>query len=394
MLERHMKITHASTLSDTALIAELSRLAGRERAAIVALIIHLAEFDARRLYAGAGYSSSFRYCTGVLLLSEDVAFNRIEVARAARDHPLVLDMLLSGALSPTTAHLLARRLTAQNRDELLAAAAGKSRQQVEELLARRFPQPDVPSVIRPLSAAASQPLDRSEIPPATMHLPLGLPVADSSPERPREAASLGFTAAPRPLVRPLAADRYEIRFTASADTRDYLRRAQDLLGHAIPSGDLDQVFNRALRLLVHDLERKKFAATDRPRRSRGQSEDSRNMPANVKRGVRKRDGDRCAWVASNGRRCGERRFLEFHHDDPYGVGGKPTVDRVRLLCRTHNGYEAELFYGPGRRYGGADVAGEAFVRYGSLTSTPPVLGRVNEAIVRHFERRTTGAGHG
>jgi hypothetical protein len=185
----------------------------------------------------------------------------------------------------------------------------------------------------------------------------------------------------------------KIRFTASADTRDCLRRAQDLLGHAIPSGKLDQVFNRALRLLVQDLERKKFAATDRPQRSRGQSEDSRNIPANVKRSARKRDGDVCAWVAPNGRRCGERRFLEFHHDDPYGVGGKPIVDRVRLLCRTHNRHEAELFYGPGRRYGGADVAGEAFVGY-SLPSTPPVPGRVNESIVRHLPRRVTGAGHG
>ncbi len=132
-------------------------------------------------------------------------------------------------------------------------------------------------------------------------------------------------------MRPLAADRYEVRFTASAETRDYPRRAQDLLGHAIPGGDLDQVFNRALRLLVGELERKKFAATERPRRSRGQSADSRNIPASVKRAVRKRDGEGCAWVSPNGRRCGERRFLEFHHDDPWGVGGQPTIDRVRLL---------------------------------------------------------------
>ncbi len=68
-------------------------------AATVALIVHLAEFDARRLYAGAGYSSTFRYCLEVLHLSEDAAFNRIEVAPAARDHPLMLEMLLSGALS-------------------------------------------------------------------------------------------------------------------------------------------------------------------------------------------------------------------------------------------------------------------------------------------------------
>jgi hypothetical protein len=280
-----MKITHASTLSDSALITELSRLAGRERAATVTLIVQLAEFDARRLHAGAGYSSTFRYCLDVLHLSEDATFK------------------VSSSLDTT-------------RKEGVAG-----------------------------------------LPEVTAG---GAPGADS----PRAAGPPGAASESRSLVRPLAADRYEVRSTASTETRDYLRRAQDLLGHAIPSGDLDQVFNRALRLLVGDLERKKFAATERARRSRGQSVDSRNMPARVKRAVRQRDGDGCAWVAPNGRRCGERRFLEFHHDDPWGVGGQPTIDRVRLLCRTHNAHEAELFYGPGRRWS---------------IRTPPVPGRVNES---------------
>ena len=178
-----MKVTHASTLSDSALIEELSRLAGRERAATVALIVHLAEFDARRLYAGAGYSSTFRYCIEVLRLSEDAAFNRIEVARMARDHPVVLEMLLSGALSPTTARLLARRLTAQNQRELLAAASGKSKQEVEELVARRFPQPDVPSSIRPLPAPPSMGANGREVPAAGPEAPApDAPGADSRPE--------------------------------------------------------------------------------------------------------------------------------------------------------------------------------------------------------------------
>jgi uncharacterized membrane protein YccC len=50
----------------------------------------------------------------------------------------------------------------------------------------------------------------------------------------------------------VSAQRYEVRFTASAETHDLLRRAQDLLGHAVPSGDLGQVFDRALALLVAD----------------------------------------------------------------------------------------------------------------------------------------------
>ncbi|HEU0094413.1 MAG TPA: HNH endonuclease [Vicinamibacteria bacterium] len=117
----------------------------------------------------------------------------------------------------------------------------------------------------------------------------------------------------------------------------------------IPSGDIAQVFDRALTLLVADLSRKKFAATGRPRRSRGQSAESRNVPAEVKRLAAARDQRRCAFVAPNGRRCDERRFLEFHHVVPYAAGGQPTAENIQLRCRAHNGYEADLFYGPGGR---------------------------------------------
>jgi 5-methylcytosine-specific restriction endonuclease McrA len=165
-------------------------------------------------------------------------------------------------------------------------------------------------------------------------------------------------------VRPLAPERYEVRFTASAETREKLRRAQDLLGHAIPSGDIAQVVDRALTLLVADLERKKFAATRHPRRSSGQSEGSRNIPAEVRRGVAARDAGRCRFVAPDGRRCEQRRFLEFHHVIPHAAGGAPTIENIQLRCRAHNGYEAEKFYGPAVRRRRREVA----VRYGSVAN--------------------------
>jgi hypothetical protein len=61
-----------------------------------------------------------------------------------------------------------------------------------------------------------------------------------------------------------------------------------------------------------------------------------------------RDGGRCAFVARDGQRCTARRFLEFHHVQPYGVGGEATILNIRLRCRAHNAYEADLFYGVGR----------------------------------------------
>jgi hypothetical protein len=313
-----MKIDIPSHLSDEDLVAEVKSLVRCEREATASLLAHLGELDVRRLYLAAGFSSLFTYCCEVLHLSEPAAYNRIEAARAARRFPVILRMLGEGSLSLATARLLASHLSAENHQELLAAAMGKSKRQVEQLLVQYFPRPDVPSSVRKL----------------------------------------------RPVVSPLAPDRYEIRFTASAQTREKLHLAQDLLRHAIPTGDLAEVIDRALTALLADLARKKFAATERPRASGGTAPGSRDIAAKVRRAVWLRDGGACAFVSKSGRHCSERTFVEFHHIDPHGVGGEATTENIQLLCRAHNAYEGELFYGRGRQIGRR-------TRPGTSASPPP-----------------------
>jgi len=75
---------------------------------------------------------------------------------------------------------------------------------------------------------------------------------------------------------------------------------------------------------------------------------SRHVPRNVKRAVWRRDGGQCAYVASSGRRCSERTYLEFHHIQAHAHQGPPTVGNIALRCRRHNQYEAELIFGPRR----------------------------------------------
>jgi hypothetical protein len=149
----------------------------------------------------------------------------------------------------------------------------------------------------------------------------------------------------RPVIAPLASDRDEIRFTASGQTCEKLRLAQDMLRHAVPTGDVAEVVDRALTVLLEDLARKKFAATDRQPLGRGAAPGSRYVVAKVRRAVWIRDGGRCAFVSKAGRRCNERAFAEFHHLDPYGVGVEATIETMELRCSAHNKYEAELFYG-------------------------------------------------
>ena len=63
-------------LSNQELLARVTQLAAREREATAALIAHLAELDARRLYLAEGYSSLFTYFTRVLHLAEHAAYGR------------------------------------------------------------------------------------------------------------------------------------------------------------------------------------------------------------------------------------------------------------------------------------------------------------------------------
>jgi hypothetical protein len=370
-----MKTNIPSRLSDDELIAEMKRLAGCEREVTVDLITHLAELDKRRLYLGAGFSSAFTYCTEVLRLSEHAAYHRILAARMTRRFPVVLRMLAQGNLNLTLVRLLAAHMTKDNHDELLAAASGKSKRQVQELLARRFPQPEIASSIRKLPARRPTAEPSAAAALAGAAVGGGAPAAAALESRtlatwsPTSPALLAPAPAPpsrdRAVVTPLAPDRYQITFTASAETREKLQLAQDLLRHTIPSGDTAAIIDRALTALLEDLARQKFAATNRPRASRGTAKGSRDIPASVMRTVWVRDLGRCGFVSKDGRRCNERGFVEFHHMVPHGVGGPPTVSNVELRCRSHNDYEADLYYGPRAPMG---VVREPAAPYGQLAT--------------------------
>ena len=148
----------ASGLSDPDLLVRIGVLAGREREASAELVAHLAVLDARpALFAAEGHGSLFTYCTEVLRLSEDATCNRIQAARACRDFPVILDLIASGAMSLTSVRMLRPHLTPQNHEAVLARACGRSRREIEALIAELAPRPDVPSSVRKLPTATPAP---------------------------------------------------------------------------------------------------------------------------------------------------------------------------------------------------------------------------------------------
>ena len=143
---------------------------------------------------------------------------------------------------------------------------------------------------------------------------------------------------------PLAPELYKLQVTLRRSTHEKLRRVQDLLRHTLPDGDVAAILDRALTVLLSDLERSKPGRTERPRPGREVCRRSRHIPAAVKRLVWIRDQGQCAFVGTQGR-CEERAFLEFHHLQPYAAGGLTVVENLELRCRAHNLYEAERYFG-------------------------------------------------
>src|SRR5439155_14559614 len=353
---RDFSLTH---LSDTVLLSDLAALIAHDRVTTPAVLDHIAEVDARRLYAPAGYPSMHAYCVGELRLSEDAASKRIQAARIARQFPALLDALADGRLHLTAVCLLAPHLTVENAESLMEAATRRRKAEIEELLARLFPKPGLPAMV-------------SAIPAMVGSIPAMIPE-----HAPAHVGDVLHQHAPGHVedVRPdckAAPESFLLNLTIGKSTRDKLRYAQDLLSHAVPSRDVAQVLDRALDALIVDLEKRKVGAGPRRRPKltapeptalpaagtrqhsrqrvpsrRGAPARDRYIPAQVRRAVWERDQGQCTFVGAAGHRCESRRLLEFDHIDPVARGGRATVEGMRLRCRAHNQYEAERMFGAG-----------------------------------------------
>ena len=189
--------------------------------------------------------------------------------------------------------MLGRHLTAENHERLLEEARGRSKREVEMIVRRIAPLPEVRASLRRVSGIAAAPVAAAEkvasppLVPFKARPTTAIPESAISPTRVQPdsgALSLATDSAPAsaglPLLAPLAASprradvralspvAYSLRVTLSANAHGKLRRAQDLLRHQIPNGDSALIVERALTLLVEHLERAKFAKLKEHRREK------------------------------------------------------------------------------------------------------------------------------
>jgi 5-methylcytosine-specific restriction endonuclease McrA len=239
----------------------------------------------------------------------------------------------------------------ENCAAVLETARYKSKADVARLVASLAPKRDVPALVRKLPRVAASSKgpgarhsQRTDAQPSSATVAVSSAAGVITPPMRQPPQVRAGSAPPIPPVTPLAPERYKLQLTISRETYERLQRVQALVRHTLPDGDLAAIVDRALTLLLDDLERRRCGAVGTPRESPRTNDRTRHIPAAVRREVWRRDAGRCAFVGRSGRRCAERAFLEFHHVQPYADGGPATVANIQLRCRAHNAHEARLLF--------------------------------------------------
>ncbi len=334
-----------SHLADEVLLRDLAALVSKDRTNTAELLAHIAEVDARALYAPRGCASMQHYCVTALRLSPDVAAKRIQAARAAREFPLLLDAVGDGRLNVSAIVLLAPHLAPENVEQLVTLAARQTKRDIKALLAHYLMHASgAGPAERPLAATLA--LESNVTERAAQQDPDPIPASAGPGEVVLSMEPLSPSAAPA-AAAPV---RFSLHAAITQATRDKLAYARALLGHSVPDGDVAEVLDRALDALIAQVEKQRFGvgARMRPARraaSRRTPANDRRIPMAIRHAVFRRDGGRCTFVGDTGQRCDSCHSLQFDHVVPLARGGLTTADNLRLRCRTHNRLEAERAFG-------------------------------------------------
>src|SRR6478609_7352642 len=273
-------------LGNSELLAGLSTLVRQSNELTAQVLAHLVELEERMLHLELGFASLFSYCVEALGMSEGAAGRRVAAARVCRRFPAAFERVARGQLHLCAHCALAHHLTTDNATELLDACRGKTRRQVEELLAVRYPRPDVREQIRRLPArtGVSVAEQASPLAQAVESAPLVAGVQTSSMQilgqSPAITASppsppTGPVATPASTdsrrrareLEPLSADRFGVHFTADAELRDLIERARALASHRLPNGDLASLMKLMAASFVQQEEKRRFGIGARRRRN-------------------------------------------------------------------------------------------------------------------------------
>jgi 5-methylcytosine-specific restriction endonuclease McrA len=320
-------------LSSEDLDRSARELAVRGKQDDACLIAHIAEIGKRDYHLELRYGSLFEYCVDRLNLSEGAVYRRTQVARVCRRYPQILEALSTGRLHLTGASLVAPHLTEDNVESVITQAQGKTRRDIEKLLATLAPKEAFePSFRKQPSREKKATTERKPSPPTG-----GQRTGD--------------------LFTPATEDRYNVRFSAGKEFTDKFERLAEVLGVESPHRHMEEILGLALEIALEKkdpqrkLERRRKREARKPSARPGERETSespavtRRVPPEVRERVLERAGYQCEYCGPDGSRCSSRTGLQVEHTKPFAVYQTHDERYLRAFCPAHNLFAARQFYG-------------------------------------------------
>ena len=293
-------------LSDIELEKTLKDSVQEENKLKIQILHLLAEVERRRLYSKQ-HPSLFEYCIKVLKYSSAAAQRRIDSMRAMKLIPELEEKIMTGELN------------------LSSISQAQSFFRQESKIGKSYSIEQKKEVLEKLENKSSR-------------------------ECIQELITISPQSVPQEKRRELTPEKTELKVVLNKDLIEKLDKIKTLMSHKNPNmtdQELIEVMAEALLQKIDPEEKAKRVEARKQNHnaqilptSEVKSKNTRYIPAAMKMEVYMKYKGKCSHV-----NCDSRKFLEYDHIQPLALGGKTTLNNLRLLCRAHNQRAAINAYG-------------------------------------------------
>jgi len=263
------------------------------------LIKVLQKVDEKKVYAYYGFRSLFQYSLSALHLTESQAYSYINVARKSQQCPALDEALKNKEISVSKLKQVIAQITPSNQTEWIDRVKTMSKRELENLVAKSNPHIRIPEQARMV---------------AENLIHLQMPISENRFKKFQRVNELLCQKTNKVIKMQ---DIVEQLCDFYIEKNDPLKKAERA----------EKRIKRKPNRITLQNKAKPIVASQTNRAA---------IPSSIQNQVYLRDQGCCQFLDATGKKCRERRWLDYHHVIPVKKGGEHSLKNLTLLCRGHH----------------------------------------------------------